>query len=85
MISYSINKIVRCNNVIDEKQRYTRKQFKYNTNLVNVKARENIKDLVKIVLALKCYYRMNHYGERDREMNREIILVEYLRCSIVES
>jgi len=54
-------------------------KFKYNSNLVNVQARENIKGLVKIVLVLKCYCRMNHYSKRDREINREITSSEYLR------
>ena len=59
-------------------------KFKYNSDLVNIKAWENIKELVKIALILKYYYDMNLYGERDREINRGIILAEYLRYSRVE-
>ena len=83
--SQSINKIVRCIDAIDEEQRHVREKFKHNANLVGIKARENIKELVKTALALKCYYRINHYRERDRTINRGEILVEYLRCSRVES
>ena len=70
---------------IDEEQRYIREKFKHNTDLVDIKARENVKGLVKIALVLKYSCMINYYEERKREINRGIILVDCLRYSRVES
>ena len=59
VISRSINEIVWYIDTIDKKQRYAREKFGHNANLIDLKARKNIKGLVKIASAHKYYYRVN--------------------------
>ena len=47
------------------------------TDLIDVAARKNIKGLIKIVSAIKYYYSINHFGERNKEIDRGIKSAKY--------
>ena len=52
--------------------------------MIDLEACENTKGFVKTALVYKYYYRINHYGGRDRDINRGIMSVEYPRYSGIE-
>ena len=57
-------------NTIIEEKRYFTEKFLGKENLIDIRVRENILELNKTASKMKYYYSINHYKERDREINR---------------
>ena len=84
IITKSINEMIRMINAIREKEQYFREKFLNNYNMIDMQARENIAEIRKLVLAYKCYYRLNHYSKKDREMNNNAKSEECIHYSQVK-
>ena len=69
MISKSTNGMIRIIDIINKEERYLREKFPDKYNIIDMQVRENIRGIRKSAAAFTYYYRMNHYRERDREMN----------------
>ena len=69
LISRLINKMIRSIDAVEEEKMYVQEKFKFYIDIIDSETQENIKRLVKIILACKYYYRMNHQEERDCEIN----------------
>ena len=63
---------------------YLKYKFDTKADLIDIKARLNIKELIKTPAAYKYYYRINPYGKRDKIINNRNKLSEYLRCSQIK-
>ena len=50
-------------------------------DLIDIRARIDILGLKKTVAAIKCYYRMNYFRERDRAINKFKTRTKCLRYS----
>ena len=62
-----------------------REKFLGKDDLVDLRARIDILGLKKIVVVMKCYYRMNYFGERDRVINKQKTRTEFSRYSEKET
>ena len=69
IITKSTNEMIRMIDAILEEQRYIRQKFLGKEDLIDKRTRENIIGSYKMIVAIKCYYCMNYYGERDRKIN----------------
>ena len=76
--------MIRTIDIIEEEDRYLREKFLDKYEVIDIHARENIRGIRKIAAAFKCYYGINQYGERDREINKLAKTNECLRCSEIE-
>jgi len=84
VISQSINKMIWIIDAVEEERWYINDKFKSNTELIDLRVRENILRLKLIPTAIKWWYGMNLYRERDWEVNGRIKIAEYSRYSKVE-
>ena len=50
---------------ITKEERYFTEKFPGKKDLIDMRVRENVLGLSKTATTIKCYYGMNHYGERD--------------------
>ena len=64
--SMQINELIREVDTEKEEGNYVINKFKDRANLIDKKARINIKKIILSESVMKCYYGCNHYGERDR-------------------
>ena len=71
--------------IIEEEKRYLVEKFPINEDLIDQQARLNLPKLKLTPASIKYWYGINHYGQRDREINRGTISFEYLRCSEIKS
>ena len=70
---------------IEEEKRYLAEKFPMNEDLIDQQARLNLPKLKLIPALIKCQYGMNHYRQRDREINGGTISFECPRYSEIES
>ena len=85
VISKLANKMIREINVIQEEQKYIGMKFPRKNDLIDARARLNILRLLKTVVVIKYYYRLNLYSERDSLINSNKTIVECLKYSAIET
>jgi len=85
VISKLANKMIREINVIQEEQKYIAMKFPRKNDLIDARARLNILRLLKTVVVIKYYYRLNLYSERDSLINSNKTIVECLKYSAIET
>ena len=76
------NELIQTVNAFSEKERYFEEKFPEQSDLINMRVRENIRGLKRSAAVIKYYYGMNQYSKRDKEINRKAKIVECSRCSI---
>ena len=84
IILKSTNKTIRGMDAIQEEMNYIIMKFSRKYDLIDIRGRVNILRLLKTVVAMKCYYGLNLYEERDSLINLNKATVECLRYSIIE-
>ena len=77
----SINEMIREVNTVSEERRYLKEKFPGKDDLIDARARIDRPGLKKIVAAMKCYYGMNHFRERDGVINKFKIRTKCPRCN----
>ena len=71
--------------MIEEEKRYLLEKFLTNEDLIDQQVRMNLLKIKLILLSIKCWYRMNQYGQRDNEINEGTMCVKYPRYSEIET
>ena len=84
VILKSINEMICKTNTIQKKQNYLVMKFSGKDNLIDISTRVNIPRLLKAVVSMKYYYRLNPYSERDSLINPNKTIVECQRYSAIE-
>ena len=74
-----INKTIRWIDADEEESKYIKHKFD-KKDLIDITTRENINELVKTPLIMKCCYRTNHYSNKDIKINDREIKNECPRC-----
>ena len=69
----------------EEEKRYLVEKFLTNIGLIDKQARLNLPKLKLTPASIKCWYGINNYRQRDREINRGTISFKCLRYSEIES
>ena len=81
LIAKSINKMIRTYNTTKEEEQYYKRKFREQSNLVDIELR-NYFQLEQIKLSvLKRMFGFNHYGTRDKNINKGLCDSDCLRCS----
>ena len=81
MVLRSMNEIIREIDSVVEERQYLREKFLEKYDLIDITARIDILGLKKIAAAMKYYYRINYFRERDRIINKYKTRMECPRYS----
>jgi len=84
-ISRATNELMHSINTINKEVRCLKEKFLSTADLIDHRARENIKGVKRTEVAMKYYYGMNHYEKHESNINRGKTKAEYPHYSKRES
>ena len=76
-----INETIRQIDTVEEECNYLKEKFYSKDYLIAIEARDNMRNLLKTVLAIKYYYGLNYYSKRDVVIKKWTTIIKYLSYS----